>query len=88
MFGWNKKVSGRLSNLVELQAETISLSKLKEILYDTYESFYIWGKTEKEGKTLRRVQAYSIAGPGGKQWVEQDIGQTNMYPMDTSFFTM
>jgi hypothetical protein len=51
MFGWNKKVSGRLSNLVELQAETISLSKLKEILYDTYESFYIWGKTEgKESK--------------------------------------
>ena len=94
MFGWNKKVSGRLSNLVELQAETISLSKLKEILYDTYESFYIWGKTEKEGKTLRRVQAYSVAGPGGKAmggaryWTNQYVpdGYIILYNVEKSAF--
>ena len=66
MFGWSKKVSNRLNNLVELQAETISLAQLKMMLYDNYETFYIWGRTEKENKTLRRVQAYSVAGPGGR----------------------
>ena len=66
MFGWNKKVSNRLNNLVELQAEKISLAQLKMMLYDTYETFYIWGKTEKKNKTLRRVQAYSVQGPGGR----------------------
>ena len=69
MFGWNKKVSSRLSNLVQFQAETISLSKLKEILYDTYESFYIWGKTEgktEPRRTIRGEQMYSVQGPGGK----------------------
>ena len=66
MFGWSKKVSNRLNNLVELQTETISLAQLKMMLYDNYETFYIWGRTEKENKTLRRVQAYSVAGPGGR----------------------
>jgi hypothetical protein len=66
MFGWNKKVSNRLNRLIELQAQTISLSELKGMLYDTYETFYIWGRTEKENKALRRVQAYSVAGPGGR----------------------
>jgi hypothetical protein len=63
ILGWNKKISRRL---VEMQAEKISLSQLKDMLYDTYETFYIWGKTEKESKTLKRVQAYSVQGPGGR----------------------
>ena len=63
IFGWNKKVSRRL---VEMQAETISLAQLKQMLYDTYETFYIWGRTEKENKSLKRVQAYSVQGPGGR----------------------
>jgi hypothetical protein len=68
MFGWNKKVSNRLSNLVELQAETISLAQLKQILYDSYEVFSIWGQTEgrtKPRRTIRGEQMYSVAGPNG-----------------------
>ena len=68
MFGWNKKVSNRLSNLVELQAETISVAQLKGILYDSYEVFSIWGETEgrtKPRRTIRGEQMYSVAGPGG-----------------------
>lgn len=63
IYGWNKKVSRKL---FEMQAEKISLAQLKDMLYDTYETFKIWGKTEKEGKTLKGVEMYSVQGPGGR----------------------
>ena len=69
MFGWNKKVSNRLSTLVELQTETISLAQLKGMLYDTYEVFSIWGETEgktEPRRTIRGEQMYSVQGPGGR----------------------
>ena len=69
MFGWSKKVSNRLNNLVELQTETISLAQLKMMLYDTYEVFSIWGQTEgktEPRKTIRGEQMYSVQGPGGR----------------------
>jgi len=66
IFGWNKKVGRRL---IEMQAETISLSQLKDMLYDTYETFKIWGKTEgktKPSRSLKGEQMYSVQGPGGR----------------------
>ena len=69
MFGWNKKVGNRLGNLVELQSTTISLSQLKDMLYDTYEVFSIWGQTEgrtEPRRTIKGEKMYSVAGPGGK----------------------
>ena len=91
---WNKKVSNRLSNLVELQSTTISLSQLKDMLYDTYEPFYIWGQTEKERKSLRRVQAYSVQGPGGRAmsgaryWTDEYVpeGYIILYNVEKSGF--
>lgn len=58
-----------LKKLQKFQAERISLSGLKQLLYDNYEIFYIWGRTEgktKPARTFRRAEAYSIAGPNGK----------------------
>lgn len=89
--GWNKKVSSRL---VEMQAETISLAQLKQMLYDTYETFYIWGRTEKENKSLKRVQAYSVQGPGGRAmsgapyWTNKYVqdGYIILYNVDKSGF--
>ena len=47
MFGWNKRTSNKLNRLVELQLESISTAQLKQMLYDTYETMYIWGRTLK-----------------------------------------
>jgi len=55
--------------LVKLQEEAISVSQLKDILYDNYEIMYIWGRTEgktKPSRTFSREQVYSVAGPGGR----------------------
>jgi hypothetical protein len=55
--------------LVSLQEESISVTQLKDILYDNYEIMYIWGSTEGKTRPRRRLtreQVYSVAGPGGK----------------------
>lgn len=66
ILGLNKKVSRRL---VEMQAEKISLAQLKGMLYDTYEVFKIWGRTEgrtEPSRTMKGERMYSVQGPGGK----------------------
>jgi len=55
--------------LVKLQEEAISVSQLKDILYDNYEIMYIWGRTEgrtKPSRTFSREQVYSVSGPGNR----------------------
>ena len=55
--------------LLKLQEESISVSELKDMLYNAYDPFYIWGRTEgktKPARTFSRAEAYSIAGPGGR----------------------
>jgi len=57
------------SKLVKLQEEAISLNELKDLLYDNYETFYIWGRTEgktKPARSFNRAEAYSVVGPGGR----------------------
>lgn len=64
--GFNRKVSRRL---FELQTEKISLSQLKMMLYDTYETFKIWGRTEgktEPSRTFKGETMYSVQGPGGR----------------------
>lgn len=63
IYGINKTVNKYLQKFA---TPTISRTKLKEFLYDHYEPFFIWGRTEKENKALEREEAYSIFGPGGK----------------------
>lgn len=63
IYGINKRVNKYLQKFA---TPTISRTKLKEFLYNHYEPFFIWGRTEKENKTLSRVEAYSIVGPGGR----------------------
>lgn len=57
------------SKLVKLQEEAISVNELKDLLYDNYENFYIWGRTEGKttpARSFSRAEAYSVAGPGGR----------------------
>ena len=64
--GVNKNV---LKKLQKFETEKISVSALKTLIYDTYEQFFIWGRTEgktKPSRSFSRAEAYSVAGPGGK----------------------
>lgn len=94
MFGWNKNTSNKLNRLVELQLETVSRAQLKEMLYDAYDMMYIWGRTEKENKQLRKVEVYSVQGPGGRAmggaryWTNRYVngGYVILYNTDKSGF--
>jgi hypothetical protein len=91
IFGINKRVNKWLE---KFETPTISRTKLKEFLYDNYQPFFIWGKTEKENKTLSRVEAYSIFGPGGlamsgaRYWTDRYVkgGYIILYNVDKGGF--
>jgi hypothetical protein len=71
--------------LVSLQEEAISVTQLKDILYDNYEIMYIWGSTEgktRPRRTLTREQVYSVAGPG--RYVPE--GYVILYDVDRGGF--
>ena len=58
-----------LRKLQKFQEQEISVAQLKDILYDNYQEFYIWGRTEgktKPARTFSRNPAYSVFGPGGR----------------------
>jgi hypothetical protein len=64
--GLNKSV---VKKIHKFETEKVSLSGLKRMLYDTYEPFYLWGKTEgktEPSRTFERAQMYSVDGPGRK----------------------
>lgn len=81
------------NKFLQLQEDTISVDQLKEMLYDNYELFYIWGRTEgktKPARSFSRAEAYSIAGPGGlamggaRYWTNRYVPEGYVILFDTS----
>lgn len=91
----NKNIVRKLQ---KFQEQNISVNELKDMLYDNYEIFYIWGRTEgktKPSRTFSRQEAYSIAGPGGRAmggaryWTNKYVpeGYVILFEVGTGFRT-
>ena len=81
-FGINNSV---LRKIQKFQTEKVTLSGLKKMLYDAYEPFYIWGRTEgktKPSRSFTRAQMYSVDGPGGKAMSGADYWVPGKYVKD------
>ncbi len=66
VFGVRKNI---LRKLQKFETNKITITGLKRMLFETYQPFFIWGRTEgktKPSRTFSRAQMYSIEGPGGR----------------------
>jgi hypothetical protein len=66
VFGVRKNI---LRKIQKFETNKITINGLKQMLYETYQPFFIWGRTEgktKPSRTFSRAQMYAIEGPGGR----------------------